>query len=107
MAEKMSYNQLRVRLQQGLDQLLSVLPEGDEPVLDCEYRDQQGHPLGKFVPDYLRHNIILLRDFSRMTAALLGGHSEASASRIMGDFGHGTQFVLIEMTEAFAQNFLD
>jgi len=55
----MSFDELRKRLQSGFEQLLTMLPKGDEPILDCQYYSVAGQPTGKFLPCGPEHNLRL------------------------------------------------
>ena len=105
---KMSFNQLRERLQSGLQQLLAMLPEGDELVLDCEYCSQTGQPLGLLVPSGSEHDLYLLRAFSNIIEAFrsVGEYPPEQILEIMRDKG-GANFILIDATDAFCQQYLD
>ena len=80
----MSFDELRKRLESGFEQLLAMLPKGDEPALDCEYYSVAGQPTGRFVPGDPEHNLHLLRDFATIIRALrsTGGYPQTGYWKI-------------------------
>ena len=104
----MSFDELRKRLESGFEQLLAMLPKGDEPALDCEYYSMAGQPTGRFVPGDPEHNLHLLRDFATIIRALrsTGGYPPDRVLEIMRDYG-GANLTLIEVPDALLQQFID
>lgn len=105
--KNISFHDLRERLQQALEVLMNVLPDGRERVLSTEYLGPGGEPSGEHVPpNSSASNLALLRDFAGSVGSLLdSGMSPGRVAEIMLQ-DNGVQRIFIA-DESFAQQYFD
>lgn len=71
--QRISYSQLRDMLRQGFEEVLSFLPEGDEPLIKMVHNDDRGQ-LIPMEPEE-RRPLEILRDSASAISALAEIHS--------------------------------
>lgn len=101
--ERISFNQLRAMLRQGLEEVLVLLPESDEPAIQMACHDgRQFVPIGPGE----RMPIGLLRDFASAVLSLSEGRRSADEVREIL-VGKGVAQMIFSDDESWYQLYVD
>ncbi|OGZ96879.1 MAG: hypothetical protein A3J10_00135 [Candidatus Sungbacteria bacterium RIFCSPLOWO2_02_FULL_54_10] len=99
---KVSHDWIRLQLQKGFEELLSMLPKGDEEVLDAEYEFR-----GKTHSLIEEHSALcMLKDFAKNVRMLSKCYPPEKVTEILQQHG-GSQMIFKEDEGPLVQRWID